>query len=115
MKQEFVNFVKALMEAAPEVAENLLTDDIQKYLDLLEKDNTDKPEITDNGKVILDYMQKSDCSMLKARDIGEGLCVSSRNISGALRKLVTDGFCEKMGQNPVVYTLTEKGKNFKID
>ena len=35
MKQEFVNFVKALMEAAPEVAENLLTDDIQKYLDLL--------------------------------------------------------------------------------
>jgi predicted transcriptional regulator len=53
--------------------------------------------------------------MLKARDIGEGLCVSSRNISGALRKLVTDGFCEKMGQNPVVYTLTEKGKNFKID
>ena len=74
-----------------------------------------KPEITDNGKVILDYMQKSDCSMLKARDIGEGLCVSSRNISGALRKLVTDGFCEKMGQNPVVYTLTEKGKNFKID
>ena len=115
MKQEFLNFIKALMAAAPEVVEDLITDDIQRYLDILEKDNVEKVEITDNGKVILDYMQKCDSSMLKARDIGEGLGVSSRNISGALRKLVTDGFCEKMGQNPVVYTLTEKGKNYNID
>lgn len=115
MKQEFVNFIKALMEASPDIVEDLMTENIQRYLEILEKENVDKPEITDSGKVILDYMQKSDCTMLKARDIGEGLGVSSRNISGALRKLVTDGFCEKMGQNPVVYTLTEKGKNYNID
>lgn len=115
MKQEFVNFIKALMEASPDIVEDLMTENIQRYLEILEKENIDKPEVTDSGKVILDYMQKSDCTMLKARDIGEGLCVSSRNVSGALRKLVTDGFCEKMGQNPVVYTLTEKGKNYNID
>lgn len=115
MKQEFLVFIKALMEASPDTVEKLMTENIKRYLEILEKENIEKVEITDNGKVILDFMQKSDCSMLKARDIGEGLCVSSRNISGALRKLVTDGFCEKMGQNPVVYTLTEKGKNYSIN
>jgi predicted transcriptional regulator len=53
--------------------------------------------------------------MWKARDIAEGLFISSRGVSGALRKLVNDGFCEKVGQDPVVYALTEKGKNFVID
>jgi hypothetical protein len=32
-----------------------------------------------------------------------------------MRKLVTDGFCEKVGSDPVIYTITEKGKNYKID
>jgi DNA-binding PadR family transcriptional regulator len=36
-------------------------------------------------------------------------------VSGAMRKLVTDGFVEKMSDEPVIYTLTEKGKNYKID
>ena len=41
--------------------------------------------------------------------------VSSRTVSGTLRKLVTDGFCEKIGQDPVIYTITEKGKEFIIE
>jgi predicted transcriptional regulator len=32
-----------------------------------------------------------------------------------MRKLVTDGFVEKVGQDPVMYILTEKGKNIKIE
>ena len=71
--------------------------------------------IIHNGKIILDYMQKSDSPMLKAKDVAEGLFISSRAVSGSLRKLVNDGFCEKVGTDPVVYTLTEKGKNYKID
>jgi predicted transcriptional regulator len=43
------------------------------------------------------------------------MIISSRKISGAIRKLVTDGFVDKYGQNPVIYSLTEKGKNFDID
>ena len=38
----------------------------------------------------------------------------SKKISGSMRKLVTDGFVEKIGANPVVYALTDKGKNFNI-
>ena len=32
-----------------------------------------------------------------------------------MRKLVTDGFVEKIGQDPVMYSLTEKGKNIEIN
>ena len=40
--------------------------------------------------------------------------ISSRCIAGAMRKLTSDGYCEKFGDNPIVYSLTEKGKNYKI-
>ena len=53
--------------------------------------------------------------MWKAKDIAEELFVNSRKVSGAMRKLVNDGFVEKLGKEPVVYELTEKGKNIVID
>ena len=115
MKQEFIDFLNALMAAAPEVANEKMTDSVKAYIDTLVTSKSDKPEITDNGKIILDYMQKSNLPMFKARDVADGLFISSRAVSGSLRKLVTDGFCEKVGTDPVVYTLTEKGKNYKID
>jgi predicted transcriptional regulator len=115
MKQEFMNFLNALIEAAPEVANEKMTDNVKAYIETITSSKNDKPEITDNGKVILDYMQKSNVPMFKARDIAEGLFMSSRSVSGSLRKMVNDGFCEKVGTDPVVYTLTEKGKNYKID
>ena len=52
--------------------------------------------------------------MVKAREVAEGLVISSRAVSGAFRKLVSDGFVEKVGQDPVIYVLTDKGKNFEI-
>jgi DNA-binding MarR family transcriptional regulator len=115
MNQEFLEFLNALMEAAPEVATEKMTDNIKTYIDILKNNKSDKPEITDNGKLILDYMQKSEVTALKSKDIADGLLVSSRTVSGSMRKLVTDGFVEKMGQNPAIYTLTDKGKNYQIN
>lgn len=115
MKQEFLNFLNALIAAAPDVAEELMTENVKAYIETLNNDKSDKPILTDNGKIILDYMQKNEAPMWKAKDIAEGLFISSRGVSGALRKLVTDGFCEKVGKDPVVYSLTEKGKNYIID
>jgi hypothetical protein len=31
-----------------------------------------------------------------------------------MRKLVTDGFVEKMGQEPTIYSITDNGKNIEI-
>ena len=115
-KQEFINWVKEIMEVA-----NVNTDSMpenaklywEAFQDVAE---SEKPLFTDNGKMILRFLQEhQDKNTWKAREIAEGLFISSRGVSGAMRKLVTDGFCEKMGENPIVYTLTEKGKNFVIE
>ena len=115
MKQEFLNFLNALMEASPDLTNTLMTDSIKSYIDALSSTNTEKPEITDNGKQILKYLQEVNTPALKARDIAEGLVISSKAVSGSMRKLVTDGFVEKVGQDPAIYTITEKGKNYIIE
>ena len=59
--------------------------------------------------------ENKDIRTWKAKDVAEGIGISSRGVSGAFRKLVNDGFCEKLGQNPVIYCLTEKGTNYIIE
>lgn len=104
------------MEANPELTNQIMTENIQAYLNILKEDKMEKEELTENGKIILNYLQlNQNIKLWKARDIAEQIGISSKGVSGAMRKLVNDGFCEKMGQNPIVYTITEKGKNFIIN
>ena len=114
-KQEFIKYVNELITAAPGVEPS---EDAQLYwtafcgLD----ESGEKPMFTDNGKLILKFLQEhQETPMWKARVIAEGLFISSRAVSGAMRKLVTDGFVEKVGQDPVIYSLTENGKNIDIE
>jgi DNA-binding MarR family transcriptional regulator len=115
MKKEFLDFVNALIAAAPDVAEDLMTENVKAYMDALTDKKSEKPAITDSGKLILKYLQDAEPGIYKSKDIAEGLYVSSRNVSGAIRKLVTDGFVEKVGSEPALYTITEKGKNYNIE
>lgn len=95
------------------------SEDAQKYFETLKAvKEVEKPRFTENGKLILVYMQESKDScnnIFKAKDIGEGMGISSRTVSGALRKLVTDNYVEKIGTNPTVYALTSKGIEAKVD
>lgn len=115
MKKEFLDFLNALMEAAPDVVEEKMTENVKAYIDALTDKKNEKPEITDSGKLILKWLQNAPAGIYKSKDIAEGLFVSSRNVSGAMRKLTTDGFVEKVGSDPVLYTITEKGKNYNIE
>lgn len=93
-----------------------LPDEVQDVYNLLcEQQDTEKPMFTESGLAILEYLQSCDVTSWKAKDIADGMVISSRKISGAIRKLVTDGFVDKYGKNPVIYSLTEKGKNFDIN
>ena len=93
-----------------------LPDEVQDVYNLLrEQQNMEKPMFTESGLAILEYLRSCDATSWKAKDIADGMVISSRKISGAIRKLVTDGFVDKYGQNPVIYSLTEKGKNFDIN
>lgn len=111
-KAEFIKYVEANVNW-----ENATEDVVNYWTAFKGKEDAEKPLFTDNGKLILKYMQDhvTDMPMGKAKDIGEGLFISSRAVSGAIRKLVSDGFVEKIGQDPVVYALTEEGKNIEIN
>lgn len=116
MKKEFIEFIDKLMEANPELTKQIMTDDIEAYLNVLKEIKDEKPEVTENGKKILKYLQEhQDTKLWKSKDLaGQMGDISSRCIAGAMRKLTSDGYCEKFGDNPIVYSLTEKGKNYKI-
>ena len=110
-------FFKAVQEALFDKVDLTEMDpDVIAYWEAFKgKEEADKPMFTDNGKIILKYLQDNpDITSAKAKDIGEGLFISSRAVSGAIRKLVNDGFVEKIGQDPVLYSITEKGKTIEI-
>ena len=114
MKQEFIKFLEDLMAKA-NITEADIPENVKAYIDIIKNDTkSEKPILTDNGKLVLDYLQKNP-EPKKARDIAEGMFVSSRTVSVTLRKLVSDGFNKKIGQDPVIYTITEKGKEFIIE
>ena len=77
----------------------------------------DKPQFTDNGKLILKAMIENNeerANMFSAKQIAEYAFITSRQVSGAIRKLVADGYCEKVGQDPIIYSLTDLGKQIDI-
>lgn len=82
------------------------------------QEKADKPTFTDNGKLILKSMienQEERANMFSAKQIAEYAFISSRSVSGSIRKLVNDGYVEKAGQDPIIYSLTELGKGVKFD
>lgn len=113
-KEKFIECIEDAFFSKVDV--NELDPDIVLYWEALKgKAEEDKPMFTDNGKLILQFLKDNQSTpMWKARDIAEGLFISSRAVSGAIRKLVTDGFVEKVGQDPVIYSITDAGKNVEI-
>ena len=112
-KQEFIQFVEMVVENyGKEMPEGA-----QKYFEAMKNvPEKEKPMFTDGGKQILKYLKDNHSvgEALAAKIIAEGMMISSRSVSGSIRKLATDGFVEKVGQEPVIYSLTENGKNIEI-
>ena len=77
----------------------------------------EKAPFTENGAKVLIWMQEnyeSYNNILKAKEIGDGLFCSSRTVSGAMRKLVTDGYVNKTEGTPTCYSLTEHGMSVAV-
>lgn len=86
------------------------------YFNELKEGKASMGGMTETGEKVLNFMlenEKTYSNVFSAKGIGEGLFVSSRVVSGALRKLVTDGYVEKTGQNPVSYSLTDAARNWQ--
>ena len=81
--------------------------------------NTEKPAVTETGAAILRVMRGESTAAYKSSEIAEALKVSTAKVSGAMLKLVKDGFVDKEKETEdkkatCIYTLTEKGKTFEI-
>ena len=109
-QQEFIEWVEKLISGQEEPI--IPTPGASAYWDaLLNADvATEKPAFTDNGKLILKQLQSMPEGLYKARDIAEALFIAPKSVSGAMRKLVNDGYVEKVGKDPIMYSITEKGK-----
>ena len=98
-----------------QIEEDQDVNDLRDFLFAMSSPANSKPAFTEIGLEILEYLQQGHEKNNKAKDIADGMNLPSKKISGAMRKLVTDGYVEKFGQNPVIYSLTEQGKNFSIN
>ena len=123
-KECFIEFVKELMHEAKfedwekETTLKNWSDALDFWNGLQISGDSDKPTFTPNGALVLNYMKDNKDTynnLFKAKDIGEGLSISSRTASGAMRKLVNDGYVEKVGESPTVYSLTQKGIEVKVE
>lgn len=71
--------------------------------------------MTENGYKILTFLQENttdENSNFSAKEIGEAIGISGRSVSGSMRKLIADGYVDKEGQNPINYSITEKGMGY---
>ena len=112
-KECFINEISKIIETNP-----LSADAMDFFNGLQVTGDKEKIKFTENGKLVLRYMQENKeqyNNLFKAKDIGEGLGISSRTASGAMRKLVTDGYVEKIGTEPTVYAITSIGEEANLD
>ena len=111
-KQAFIDYVAPLFSNDHK---DIPEDALDYWNGLIAEKSTEKPEFTDNGKVILRFFQEhQDVLSWKSKDVAEVIGLSSRSVSGSLRKLVADEYIDKIGKDPILYCLTEKGKNVII-
>ena len=115
-RNEFIDYVKNLMDKTNETVTNMPEGVKIFWESLCDTKEVEKPLFTENGKLVIQFMKNNaDVTMWKAKDMAEGLGISSRTVSGAMRKLVDDKFVEKVGTDPTIYSLTEKGLNIEIN
>ena len=118
-KEKFIEEVKRAINKTGNAVEDWFSEDALDFWNGLQMsgDNS-KPKFTENGKLVLRYLKDNKDTynnLFKAKDVGEGLGISSRTASGAMRKLVTDGYVEKVGADPVVYAITTAGIEVDVD
>lgn len=118
-KEVFIEKIEKLLKDCPDFFGQ--DESAEKALVYFEELKTNKKsnakDITENGLKILQFMQENHSkynNIFKAKEIGEGLFMSGRSVSGSMRKLVSDNFVVKEGKDPVTYSLTEHGLNYTL-
>ena len=118
-KELFIEEIEELLaDRCKTFGEDGLSDGARAYFEQLKAaPEKEKAPFTENGAKVLIWMQEnyeSYNNILKAKEIGDGLFCSSRTVSGAMRKLITDGYVSKTEGTPTCYSLTELGMSVTV-
>lgn len=112
-KNLFIEEIEEIIAFSIQTRGSGLSTEANAYFEMLKAtEEKVKPQFTENGAKILQWMQENQeqfNNIFKSKEVGEGLFISSRAVSGSMRKLVTDGYVSKMGGNPSCYSLTTVG------
>ena len=113
LKTDFIEYVEEVRKTTP------LPEHLEEYWSKFKEVGKDGKNVkfTENGKKVLAFLQTTytEENPFKSKEVAELMMVSSRAVSGAMRKLVTDGYVEKVSEDPVVYAITTKGKNINLN
>lgn len=115
-REQFIELVDLLMEDAA-INKDEWTDALIYFEALKMQKDKEKPVITDKGAEILLYIQnnyQNYKNMFSAKVIAEGMEAATKSVSASMRGLVTGGFLEKISDKPVIYSITDAGKNFDL-
>ena len=116
-KELFVKEISELIEKEKEkTGKNPLSEDSLVFFEALKitEDNA-KPAITDKGKDIILFIQNNYVSfnnMFSSKQIADGMGVPTRSVSASMRGLVSGGYLEKISDKPVIYSITDRGKDY---
>lgn len=118
-KEMFIQEIEELLaDRCKTFGEDGLSESARAYFEQLKAiPEKEKAPFTENGAKVLIWMQENYSSynnILKAKEIGDGLFCSSRTVSGAMRKLVTDGYVSKTAGTPICYSLTDLGMTVEV-
>lgn len=111
-REQFIQEIQKQLEVNP----YFLSEAATAYFEELSKGKASIGGMTEAGEKVLRYMlenEKTYSNVFSAKVIGEGLFIHARSVTGAMRKLITDGYVEKVGQNPVSYSLTDTARSWQ--
>ena len=106
-KEKFIQTVDKLIELNPDV----FCKEALEYWENFKTEPT-KADITEKGILILKHMaeNKELCNnIFTAQLIGAGIQLTGRSVSGSMRKLVSEGYVNKLDAKPIAYQITERG------
>lgn len=103
--------MKDFLKELEEYYENFSLEAKDFYNQLKEKT---EENLTEKGKKILLTMAENQVrysNSFNAKQLGEFLFMSPRSVSGAMRKLISEGYVVKQKSSPITYSITEAGIN----
>ena len=106
-KEIFIQTIDDLIKDNP----NAFSKEAMEYWEEFKAEPASK-NITEKGILILKYMANNKDlynNVFTSQLIGAGMQLTGRSVSGSMRKLVSEGYVNKLDAKPIAYQITEQG------